>query len=404
MRTVLSCSPWRLSAIWCVALASLVVLPGATLEVDAQNLIHRYSFDEDARDLAGGADGELVGDAAIVDRAAVLSGTKPSYVNLPNDLVTGLTSASFAVWVTWNGGPVWQRIWDFGNNDNTEDLQGTGTQSIFLTPNNGGGMVLSIFPNGIGGQQVITGPALAIGGLHQIVWTYDAPSKKAILYVDGAQVGVNDNMTHKLADLGTTINNWLGHSQYPDSDFNGSIAEFRIYDGALSAEVVAADFTNGPDPSGRGALVSISLTALPAMRPGSSQQLRVTANFERVSNLDITSDPGVTFDLSDSAVFSVSTGGLLKSIGSSAATASVTANYQAKSDKKDIQVIPPTPAQMIHRYSFQADASDSIGTAHGRLAGDASVVKGSVILSGNKPSYIDLPNDLFTALASSKHF
>src|SRR6266567_777301 len=146
--------------------------------VCAQQMIHRYSFDADARDLIGGADAELVGDATVNNGAVLLSGNKPSYVNLPNDLFVNLTNVTFEIWVTWNGGPVWQRIWDFGNNDNAEDIQGAATQSIFLTPNNGGGMDLSIFPNGIGGQQVVTAPALAIGGLHQIAWTYDASTKK----------------------------------------------------------------------------------------------------------------------------------------------------------------------------------------------------------------------------------
>ena len=35
-------------------------------------------------------------------------------------------------------------------------------------------MDLSIFPNGIGGQQVVTAPALPIGGLHQIAWSTSA--------------------------------------------------------------------------------------------------------------------------------------------------------------------------------------------------------------------------------------
>jgi tRNA pseudouridine38-40 synthase len=67
-------------------------------------------------------------------------------------------------------------------------------------------MVLSIFTNGIGGQQVLTAPALPTGGLHQIVWTYDAPATTGRLYVDGAEVAVNTSMTHTLAALGSTLN------------------------------------------------------------------------------------------------------------------------------------------------------------------------------------------------------
>src|SRR6187401_927298 len=217
------------------------------LSVRGQQMIHRYSFDQDANDSIGDAHGELMGDATIENGAVVLSGNKPSYVNLPNDLVMNLTNVTFELWVSWGGGPAWQRIWDFGNNDNGEDLQGAATQSTFITPNNGGAMDLSIFPNGIGGQQVINASPLKTGGLHQIAWTYDAPTKTAVLYLDGKQVGINKSMSYTLARLGSTANNWLGHSQYiQDADFKGSIAEFRIYDGALSAATVLADFNTGP--------------------------------------------------------------------------------------------------------------------------------------------------------------
>src|SRR6266480_706564 len=390
-----ACRSWFI--VWCALLAT-----SFCCRVSAQQMIHRYSFDADARDLIGGADAELVGDATLDNGAVNLSGNKPSYVNLPNDLFVSLTNVTFEIWVTWNGGPGWQRIWDFGNNDNAEDIQGAATQSIFLTPNNGGGMDLSIFPNGIGGQQVVTAPALPIGGLHQIAWTYDASTQKSILYVDGLQVGINNNMTYHLADLGSTVNNWLGHSQYiQDVDFSGAIAEFRIYDGALSAAAVAADFNTGPDPTGRGLLNSITLTAGPTLRPGGSQQVRVTADYQNVSNLDITAEAGITYQISDTNVLSISAGGLLTAVGTNLATATVTAAYQGKNSSKDIQVIPLPPAVLEHRYSFSTDASDSVGNANGQLVGDATISQGAVVLSGNKPSYVNLPNDLFTNLASA---
>src|SRR5688572_23731157 len=95
-----------------------VIFVGSLLTIvcwatQAQQMVHRYSFDQDAADLVGDAHGELVGDATITDGAVVLSGTKPSYVNLPNDLVANLTNATFVIWTSWAGGPVWTRIWDF---------------------------------------------------------------------------------------------------------------------------------------------------------------------------------------------------------------------------------------------------------------------------------------------------
>ncbi|HAV62173.1 MAG TPA: hypothetical protein DCY13_07385, partial [Verrucomicrobiales bacterium] len=102
---------WRSVRALFGALVGVTLILGSSVNSPAQNLVHRYSFDVDARDLVGTAHGEFVGTASVESRAAVLTGVKPSYVNLPNDLVINLTSASFVVWVTWNGGPVWQRIW-----------------------------------------------------------------------------------------------------------------------------------------------------------------------------------------------------------------------------------------------------------------------------------------------------
>src|SRR5262249_19783943 len=127
-------------------------------------MIHRYSFQTDAADAVGNANGELLGDASISQGAVTLSGTKPSYVDLPNDLFTNLNSATLEIWVTWKGGGPWQRIWDFGNSSAGEDSQGAASASIFLTPDNGGGMQLSIYPSAaVFGQQVLNAPRLSTG-------------------------------------------------------------------------------------------------------------------------------------------------------------------------------------------------------------------------------------------------
>jgi hypothetical protein len=68
------------------------------------------------------------------------------------------------------------------------------------------------------------------------------------LYVDGALVGSNNNMTLTPADLGPTVNNWLGRSQWNgDAPFYGAIDEFRIYNAALSHDLVTSNYLAGPD-------------------------------------------------------------------------------------------------------------------------------------------------------------
>jgi hypothetical protein len=60
-----------------------------------------------------------------------------------------------------------------------------------------------------------------------------------LLYVDGAEVGSNANLTLRPADLGVTPNNYLGRSQFDeDPYFDGAIDEFRVYSRALSATEV----------------------------------------------------------------------------------------------------------------------------------------------------------------------
>ncbi len=50
-------------------------------------------------------------------------------------------------------------------------------------------------------------------------------------------------------------------------------------------------------------------------------------------------------------------------------------------------------AEIVNRYSFTSDASDSVGNAHGTLMGGASIANGSVVLNGSS-AYVDLPNGI----------
>ncbi len=51
-------------------------------------------------------------------------------------------------------------------------------------------------------------------------------------------------------------------------------------------------------------------------------------------------------------------------------------------------------AALQHRYSFAADASDSVGHANGTLEGAASVSDGQVRLNGTRGTYVNLPGGL----------
>jgi Concanavalin A-like lectin/glucanases superfamily len=53
-------------------------------------------------------------------------------------------------------------------------------------------------------------------------------------------------------------------------------------------------------------------------------------------------------------------------------------------------------AVLTHRYAFDADANDSVGTANGLLQGNAVIAGGALVLDGTN-SGVRLPNDLFAS-------
>lgn len=139
-------------------------------------------------------------------------------------------SITIATWVKANSLSDFTRIFDFGT--------GTGTY-MFLTPKVGSNMRFAITTGGnaAGQEQTINVPGLPVG-----VWkhvTVTLTGNTGIIYVDGVEVGRNNNMTLKPSSLGQTKNNYIGKSQYPDPYFNGLIDDFRIYSRALSAAEVA---------------------------------------------------------------------------------------------------------------------------------------------------------------------
>lgn len=62
----------------------------------------------------------------------------------------------------------------------------------------------------------------------------------------------------------------------------------------------------------------------------------------------------------------------------------------------------PLKEAIIHRYSFDTNANDSIGTKHGTLKNGATIAAKALTLSGGlNGGYLDLPNGLVSALTNA---
>jgi hypothetical protein len=216
-------------------------------------LAHRYSFDKPgtvAVDSVGGKNGAIVGASAAMGKV-VFDGTAAAYVDLPNGTISALKDASFEIWLTWGGGSIWQRIFDFGTNSKGEGNQGEGTTYLYLSPSDGwsGNALRASFSlAGVGAETVARGSApLPTGSTQHLVLVVDDSKNQLRLYLNGSVAAVT-GFSQSLSGL-TDVNNWVGRSNFADAPLKATIEEFRIYKVALTDAQVTASFGFGPNPS-----------------------------------------------------------------------------------------------------------------------------------------------------------
>jgi hypothetical protein len=213
-------------------------------------LVHRYSFEgtgTTVADSVGSAAGSIVNGQLAGTGALALSGSD-DFVDLPNGIVSQLSSGTFEVWLNWAGGERWQRAFDMGSSDAAEGTPGVGVDYLFLTPRALDDTVRVTFLSSEtnGEVQINTSAPLASGSEQHLAVVVDAQGASLALYVDGALAG-SAPLSSSLAAI-HDVNNWLGRSQFTsDAPFEGSLLEFRIYGAALSAEQIALSFDLGPD-------------------------------------------------------------------------------------------------------------------------------------------------------------
>ncbi len=244
-----------------VVAACLIVCLGSSIV--SADIAHRYSFDGNASDAIGTADGTLInntGLSAYIDGQLTLGndgsqysdGTNGDYVDLPNGTISANGGqASFEFWLTWkdDNRKTWQEFMSFGTSRDGEDTSNNATNSTYLmlTPRSGDTTRLRAgYRYGPTANEQVLDHSSSMPRYRQVhvVFVWDEQRGRTALYVDG-QLSDEGQPNFSIATDLIDNNNWLGRSQWSDPLFVGSFNEVRIYNHALSTADVKATFDAG---------------------------------------------------------------------------------------------------------------------------------------------------------------
>jgi hypothetical protein len=236
------------------ALGCLVLVQIAS----ATGLSHRFTFTTNANNVltnawAPNAHGSVWGGAVFDGTGGLVLDGINDYVQLPGNLISGLSEITIEAWVTWHGGtsPYWQRVFDFGNSVNPDYLRGA---YLFLTPATAftdhapqNRMRATATTNGILGESpwLDWGLPMPTDVETHVALTYSPGLGVTRLYANGAAVAVGA-ATIPLNRINDSIN-YLGRSRFGDSYFKGRFNEFRIYRSFLLDSEIEASYLAGPD-------------------------------------------------------------------------------------------------------------------------------------------------------------
>jgi uncharacterized protein YjdB len=312
-----------------------VTATSGSITVTPQTLLHRYSFASDASDSVGGPawNGTLVpqgaGTAASIAHGLTLpgggGGGYSGYLSLPSGILTNTSSLTVECWATQASANVWATLWAFA-------VQPGVNFALIPNPNpaieNNGQMVVAVNPNN-NDIYTTSGVTFPNGSEQYVAYTFNNASLIANLYTNGILVGTQAYPDHtycpgSIGGAGGTTQNWLGNDTYNDTQFQGTIYEFRIWNGVVTPSYLAASAVAGP-----GVVItnttpqSVSVSVTTSMFTSQTQQASATGNFLQVSGVPLTA--AVTnWTSSNPGVLTVNSNGVITAVHTGSATVSAT--------------------------------------------------------------------------------
>ena len=225
-------------------------------------LVHRYSFnDGTANDSVGNANGTLVGSASISGGQLVLPNTTSvgpalDYLQLPAGILTNSANGAHndvavtvEAWATINSDQyTWANLFDFGNRDGS----GQAEYDIHVCVHAADDATIAGISDSdnanVDYQFIDLGSGSSLDGSTEehVTAVFDPPAGYVAIYLNGVLTGANYNVTIPMSGV-QAVRNLIGADNWPDPGMQGSVDEFRIYDGALSANEIAATQALGPN-------------------------------------------------------------------------------------------------------------------------------------------------------------
>jgi hypothetical protein len=181
------------------------------------------------------------GNAKENNGQVVLEGQRGTYVNLPGGLIADYPAVTFEFWASLGTNRAWTRVFDQGSTNGAN-----GQYDLYFCPHSQRDFRLTIMdpqPR----ERVVTIPGNLDNqtNLH-VACVLDPSSGLMGIYTNGTLAASRTDLT-SLKSVATNYF-FLGRSLFAsDPPLNGSIDEFRIYNGAMSASAIAESYKKGPN-------------------------------------------------------------------------------------------------------------------------------------------------------------
>ncbi len=219
-------------------IAGLLLSAGAA---GAATLSHRYSFNGDTIDSAGGNNGVLLNGAAVTATSLTLSGGPGAGASVQNMGFSatvgigsnfGATGVTVETWYTDNGSGNWAKLFTFGSPAAGQEFAYTNARADtgFAAPDRNGATTFGFRPSLVDEHHLVI--SVAAGG-NMNAW------------VDGTQV-LTDIGTNPLSNV-TSSTESIGATAWNDPGHNGTVNEFRIWSGELTNTEVQQNLLLGPN-------------------------------------------------------------------------------------------------------------------------------------------------------------